>query len=179
MTSILRGASNNYAYLNGTSMAAPHVTGLVALLAAKDPGLNATQLKALVLDNGDPVTALLGYTVTGKRINAFNSMQQAGGAVVANQPPTANAGPDQAIRQRTFVRLDGTGSSDADGAIASYAWTQLSGTSVILSGASTAKPTFFAPVLFFSPSAKLTFRLTVTDDDGAKASDDVVVTVTR
>jgi len=31
----------------------------------------------------------------------------------------------------------------------------------------------------FSPSAKLTFRLTVTDDDGAKASDDVVVTVTR
>ncbi|SHG08081.1 PKD domain-containing protein, partial [Flavisolibacter ginsengisoli DSM 18119] len=48
-------------------------------------------------------------------------------ATSANQPPTANAGADQSITQpASSVTLTGSG-TDADGTIASYSWTKLSG----------------------------------------------------
>ena len=46
---------------------------------------------------------------------------------VANTPPTANAGPDQTVASGATVNLNGTGSTDPDGTIASYAWTQTAG----------------------------------------------------
>ncbi|HYH74507.1 MAG TPA: PKD domain-containing protein [Candidatus Saccharimonadales bacterium] len=90
-----------------------------------------------------------------------------------NAPPTAYAGNDQNAGTGTAVTLDGSGSSDADGSIASYAWTQLSGTAVTLTGGTTAKPTFTAP----GTAATLVFRLTVTDDDGATGTDTVTINV--
>ena len=40
-----------------------------------------------------------------------------------NVAPTANAGADQTVDSGGLVNLDGTGSTDSDGTIASYAWT--------------------------------------------------------
>jgi hypothetical protein len=45
-----------------------------------------------------------------------------------NQAPTANAGTDQTVNEGDNVKLDGSGSSDPDGTIASYSWTQTAGT---------------------------------------------------
>ncbi|MDR1731337.1 MAG: S8 family serine peptidase [Synergistaceae bacterium] len=42
-------ADNEYVYMAGTSMAAPHVTGAVALLASRYPDLNAARLKSRLL----------------------------------------------------------------------------------------------------------------------------------
>jgi PKD repeat protein len=39
-----------------------------------------------------------------------------------NQPPIADAGPDQTIGENRFVHFDGTGSYDPDGTIDSYEW---------------------------------------------------------
>lgn len=93
--------------------------------------------------------------------------------VVANVPPEAYAGPDQDVNAGASVTLDGSGSSDSDGTIVGYSWTQTDGTTVALTNASTAKPTFTAPNI----SETLTFELTVTDDAGATATDFVYVNV--
>lgn len=93
--------------------------------------------------------------------------------VAANAPPTANAGADQVVAPDASVSLNGNGSTDTDGTIASYAWTQSSGTAVTLTAANTATPGFTAP----SASGALVFQLTVTDNGGASRSDTVTVTV--
>jgi subtilisin family serine protease len=67
--STLPGAS--YGYKNGTSMAAPHVAGVAALMRAVSPGIDVTALKQRLLDAVDPIPALAGKTVTGGRLNAL------------------------------------------------------------------------------------------------------------
>jgi hypothetical protein len=92
---------------------------------------------------------------------------------VPNVVPTADAGPDQTVASNAGVSLNGNGSSDPDGTIASYAWTQTGGTAVTLSGANTATPSFTAP----TGPATLTFQLEVTDNDGGTDTDSVTISV--
>ena len=92
-----------------------------------------------------------------------------------NQPPTANAGPDQTVAAGALVSLNGTG-SDPDNGISSWQWTQTSGTPVILSGAATAQAHFTAPNIA-TGSTTLVFRLQTTDAGGLSASDSITVTV--
>jgi hypothetical protein len=92
-----------------------------------------------------------------------------------NQAPTANAGTDQTVNEGAPVSLDGTGSSDPDGTIASYAWTQTSGPAVTLTGADTATPSFTAPQV--AANTDLVFQLQVTDNEGATGTDSVTIHV--
>ncbi len=92
--------------------------------------------------------------------------------ISVNAAPTANAGSDQTVSAAMTVTLNGS-ATDANGTIATYAWTQLSGTAVTLSSASVAAPTFAAP----GGPTTLEFRLAVTDDQGATHFDLVTVNV--
>lgn len=47
----------SYYFLGGTSMAAPHVAGIVALMAQKDPQLNAAQAEAILAGSATPLPA--------------------------------------------------------------------------------------------------------------------------
>ncbi|MGX5203202.1 PKD domain-containing protein [Aliikangiella sp. IMCC44632] len=95
--------------------------------------------------------------------------------VAVNQPPQADAGSDRAVSEQSSVTITGT-ASDSDGSIVSYQWTQTSGTSVSLNGSDTSSATFMAPTR--TEPEDLYFTFTVTDDDGATASDTLVITVT-
>ncbi|MCL6508323.1 MAG: S8 family serine peptidase, partial [Bryobacteraceae bacterium] len=64
----------DYAKFDGTSMAAPHVTGAAALILSINPNLTFAQVKALILDNVDVVPDLVGKTVTGGRLNIFKAV---------------------------------------------------------------------------------------------------------
>lgn len=106
---------------------------------------------------------------------ASSSVTYAGAIVTykassANQAPTANAGPDQAVTVSSTVTLDGTGSSDPDGTITDYQWTQISGPSVTLSSSTASQPTFTAP----SSPATLVFGLVVTDNLNEDSAQDTV-----
>ncbi len=93
-------------------------------------------------------------------------------AATVNQPPIANAGPNLTITLPTnSANINGSG-SDADGSIASYLWAKVSGPTVTL-GALT-NPTLSVSNLV---EGVYTFRLQVTDNDGATATDDMTITV--
>jgi subtilisin family serine protease len=93
-------------------------------------------------------------------------------AAPPNIVPAADAGPDQSVpdtkkKGTERVRLDATGSSDPDGTIVAYSWTDRTG--AVLSTAS-------------NPNVNLAvgtheIDLTVTDDDGAQGSDSVIIVV--
>lgn len=61
--------TNSYASYSGTSMAAPHVTGALAMYAKTHPGLTAAQLKAALLGTTTATPACNGKTVTNGRLD--------------------------------------------------------------------------------------------------------------
>jgi len=88
-------------------------------------------------------------------------------AVAIATPATATSGD--------LVALDGSGSSDLEGSIASYLWTQTGGPTVSLTGANTANASFTAPSV--SSATGLSFVLTVTDSEGLSHTAGTSVTV--
>jgi subtilisin family serine protease/uncharacterized membrane protein YgcG len=56
-----------YGYASGTSMAAPHVTGIIGLHALNDPNADAAALKARILSTGTPDAMLADITLSGRR----------------------------------------------------------------------------------------------------------------
>jgi subtilisin family serine protease len=61
---------DEYAYMQGTSMATPHVAGLAALIIAQNPGLTNVEVKALIEARVDFKSALNNKVATDGRINA-------------------------------------------------------------------------------------------------------------
>ena len=91
-----------------------------------------------------------------------------------NQPPNAQAGPDQTVDAGESVALYGR-ASDPDGTVQTYLWEQIAGPPVSISNENQASTSFVAPEV--EVSQMLTFRLTAVDDKDATATDEVVVTI--
>ncbi len=160
-----------YNYESGTSMACPHVSGVAALVIAGEPELTNEQVRQRLLDTADPLGFLDEYG--WGMVDADEAAPDVGPPPPPppNQPPVAVAGPDQTLNDADgtgseSVTLDSSGSYDPDGSIVSYEWTE---DSTVL-GTDALVTTDF-------DTGTHAVTLTVTDNDGATDSDDVVVTV--
>ena len=92
-----------------------------------------------------------------------------------NMPPIADAGVDQEVESGTLVTLNGGNSKDPEGEPLKYSWVQTTGSPVILGGKDKATATFTMPDTI-SADTIYTFKLVVTDKDGATGNDFVKVT---
>ena len=163
---------DSYAYFLGTSMATPHVSGIVSLMLSAEVSMTPAQILEVLQTTAHVFPSGTGSDCTTATCGA--GIIDAAAAVTAiSNPPAAVAGADQILTPGASVTLDGSDSTDFDGVIDSYLWSQTAGTAVTLIGADTATPGFTAP----ETSEVLTFLLTVTDDLGFVGTDTVYIII--
>lgn len=115
-------------------------------------------------------TDSFSYRVVDEGGNATNVATVSVTVERGNDPPVANATGPGRVRGRTAVTLSAAGSTDPDGDVLTYSWTQTAGPTVTLAGSNSATATFTAP----NQTAALTFSVTVSDGE---FSDSAAVTV--
>lgn len=157
-------------------------------------GIRSGQIEAANEDDNifitEPTT-VLGAT-GGDGVHITNPAQMDGLADIAlaaltsyiegeepvNQPPTANAGPNQSVEAGARVQLNATLSTDPeDGSISQFGWEQVDNgaDAVFLEFANTATPEFTAPSSLTAQT--LEFRVQAQDSEGATSTDTVIVNV--
>jgi subtilisin family serine protease len=85
-----------YGAFSGTSMATPHVTGLIAIIKSRFPTLDYRMIKNLVIAGGTPLASLQNKTISGRRIrgadvNAVGSLTCVNQIVNQRLTPQANS----------------------------------------------------------------------------------------
>lgn len=158
------GISYKWTQTHGATVTIDSDTGAQATFTAPQvgPGNEALIFQLAVSDNGgNRDTDRCVITITWE-----------------NYPPTANAGPDQTVDEGVLVTLDGSNSEDPDDGIASYQWTQTSGTTVTIDNESEAQATINAPYTG-PPNDTLAFDLEVCDNNGLSNADSVEIHVSH
>lgn len=112
------GLSANYGTISGTSMATPHVTGVVALVHDLHPTWSYTQIINQVLATVDPVSALATTTATGGRLNAAAAIgnplpDSTGPRVTAATPTGTTVGPVERVTLTFSEAVTGFAADDA------------------------------------------------------------------
>ena len=78
---------NSYGYSSGTSMAAPFVSGLAALMLVEVPEMQGYQVKSIIFQESDHAEGLVSKTSQESRINIQGAIQNAQTALVQKSQP--------------------------------------------------------------------------------------------
>ena len=154
-------ASYQWTQLSGTTVAIANSDQAAASFTAPEVDLEGEQLQ-------------FQFTATDDGTVSKSASDSLTITVDNNEAPTITMPADQTVQESDIVALSAP-ASDSDGSIASYQWTQLSGTTVAITNATSAYPSFTAPEV--ATSTDFQFQLQVTDDDGATATATTTVTV--
>ena len=99
---------NGYGFKSGTSMSAPHIAGVAALLLTLDPELTTAQLKDVLMTTGDALPSLEGLTLTGRRLNAANAVKLVDPPVLSIERVLRNRATFEFIVDLSWVRAEGS-----------------------------------------------------------------------
>lgn len=90
-----------------------------------------------------------------------------------NASPTADAGEDQTLNEGGIIALDASFSSDSDGTIESYHWSQVSGPAITFDDDNSAHSSFASPVI--AENQTIILELVVTDNNGDISNNTVTI----
>jgi hypothetical protein len=120
IASTYRGSG--YVYMDGTSMASPHVAGVVALVYGQNPTWTYSQVRNRILSTVRPVAALATNTATGGVVDAAAAV----GAGTGNTAPSvtiSSPANNTSVVSGTSVTFSGSASDVQDGNLtASLVW---------------------------------------------------------
>ena len=152
----------HYTAAIGTSMSAPHVAGVAALMLEANPALTPAQVRSLLVSSATPMpTCQVAHCGAGY-VNALAAVRAALAAVNAAPVASLVATPSSGAAPLA-VTLDASGSSDADGLVAAFRWDlDGDGDTDRTTSSSTTTETYGRGVA--RPS------VTVVDDDGVASS---------
>ena len=109
--------NGTYASFNGTSMAAPHVSGALALLMSRFPGMSIAQMKAVLLNSADAIPALEGLVASGGRLNLVRMLA---GADTIPPDPILDLAVAATESNRITLRWTATGDDHREGTASRY-----------------------------------------------------------
>jgi subtilisin family serine protease len=165
-------SGSGYAWSSGTSMAAPHVAGVVALVQVQNPSWSYSQVIDRIYATVRPTTAMSGVTATGGVLNAFAALSGGGGGGGGNTAPSVtitSPADGSTYTEGASVTFTGSAIDAEDGDLsAQISWTSN------LDGAIGAGASFSTGTLSVGDH---TITASVTDGDGANGSDTVRVTI--
>lgn len=169
---------DTYVGEEGTSMAAPHVTGVAALMLSVNSALTPDQIKAILQQSSRPFppdtfcAAHAGVCGAGM-LDAGSAIAQAQGVPTVHASTSASS-----VTTGTQVTLTAVGGAGYGKTVSSLSWAQTSGTAIT---ATTSGPDSTGnATATFTPTAAgtYTFTVTLTANDGTTASDTTSLTVT-
>lgn len=161
-----------YDYNSGTSMAAPHVTGAVALVAASDPTLSAAQIRTRILQSAQPHSALAGQVATGGYLNLRRAVAP---NVVLPRVAITSPGADVVVIEKTGLDLELVAALLPENGVmptASISWQQIEGPAM----AGFSSPSAAATTASFPVAGLYRLRVNATSS-GIVESDEITVAI--
>jgi subtilisin family serine protease len=166
--------NNSYASFTGTSMACPHVSGVLANIMGFNPNLGHLEYKQIIMDSAEPAESMAGITVTGGVLNLRNALNLTPPVDVPpdNTPPVADAGGPYKGRAFSPVTFDASGSFDNDAGdfVSTFVWSFGDGSTLTTS----------TPVATHSyPAGNNDYVVTLTVKDKYRVSSEPTTTTCR
>ena len=166
--------SDSAALKYGTSMAAPHVSGTIALMLSVNPALTRAEVTSLLRSAARPYAAGSTCTLPENSGLCGAGLLDAQAALAAATPVVQVAAAKQVVAPAATVTLSGSAQPPAGRSIVAYQWRAATSNPapVTLMNANSANASFIAPSI-----GTYAFTLSATDDLGIVGSASATVRV--
>ena len=173
-TGLTQPLQDTYALKRGTSMAAPHVSGTIALMLSLNPALTRAEVISLLRSSARPFPVSSACAMTANNGLCGAGLLDARAALMAIAPAVQLTLQNQVVAPAANVLLTGSAIAPAGRSLVSYEWHAASSNPypVALQNAHTLNASFIAPA-----SGTYSFTLSVTDSAGVVGSANASVRV--